>query len=359
MSAPFITFKLFRFGARKQTNPFRTVQLPYIDEGRIPLKPLLKQLRLENAYLWDGNNVLLLVHDGEWSYHKFNSNGTYCLKVTETDSIDRSETFSSVSLETVVQDFGLEEEDGKWSFNYDKDVQFPQELQKTLEFMGRRHTLKAENSRRVLIELNILYAVEVVDPSANFLIMDGELGIEITREIQSGEDKPLQRIKYSGPLDFAVGHSQKGEQIPPDTALLITEGKNKTGFAKGFAQVLAQAASIVCIRRNSGRGHGECKSYFMYTDGERWIMGYVRPNPQKEQAMFFGRSRIFDAPVQAPYFDADQCHDLFKRIVGIMKLAYNSTPRNSFANLSPETDVDLFDQATISSELRSLAVDDL
>ena len=83
--------------------------------------------------------------------------------------------------------------------------------------MGKRHTLKAENSLRVLIELNLLYAVETVDPSATFLIMDVEMGIDITREIQYDEDQPLQRIKYSGPLDFALGHSRKGLQIPPES----------------------------------------------------------------------------------------------------------------------------------------------
>jgi hypothetical protein len=260
-------------------------------------------------------------------------------------------------LETVVQDFGLVEEDGNWKFNYDENVEFPQELQKTLEYMGKRHTLKAENSRRVLIELNILFAVEVVDPAASFLIMDGELGIDITREVQYDEDQPLQRIKYSGPLDFAVGHSKKGAQIPPDTALLIFEVKNRMGFEKGFAQVLAQTASIVCIRRKLGRGHGEYKSYFMYTNGERWVMGYVRPDPQDERVMNFGRSEEFTASVKAPYFNVDKCVELFKRIVGLVNLAYNSTPRNSLIGISRTAEIDV-DQAVISAELRALSVGD-
>ena len=72
----------------------------------------------------------------------------------------------------------------------------------------------------------------------------------------------------------------------------------------------------------------------MYTDGERWITGYVRPDPQDQQVMIFGRSEEFTANVKAPYFNAEKCGELFRRIVGLLKLAVNSNPRNSLSSIS-------------------------
>ena len=122
-----ITLKLFRFGARKKTGPFTSIQLSCNAEGKLPLKSFLEQNRLENAYLWDGDIVIQLLYDESefWSIHSFEY-GIYCLKVKETKAIDRSEAFSTVMLDTVVKDFGLVEEDGNWKFNYEDDVQFPQ-----------------------------------------------------------------------------------------------------------------------------------------------------------------------------------------------------------------------------------------
>ncbi|KAI3637391.1 hypothetical protein MIR68_004040 [Amoeboaphelidium protococcarum] len=260
------------------------------------------------------------------------------------------ENFFTVSMDQVIQDFGLEDEDDNWDLHCDgSNVIFPGELEKALTLLSARHTLKAENSRRTIIELNLLFALEEVDKENCFLILDGELKIKVIREvgtIDDDDDDQSQRVEYSGPLDFAIGHSKKGTQIPHDTTLFVVEAKKPSTFEDGFAQVLAQTASAVCIRRKEKRGRDDYKTFWMYTDGERWCMGYVRPDLARKNAMKYGRTALFTASMRD--FNIDNCISVYKRVVQMVRLAYNSTPRNSRADLTEE---DATDSQTIAADI--------
>ncbi|KAI3650597.1 hypothetical protein MP228_004078 [Amoeboaphelidium protococcarum] len=241
------------------------------------------------------------------------------------------------------QRFWLEDEDDNWDLHCDgSNVIFPGELEKALTLLSARHTLNAENSRRTIIELNLLFALEEVDKDNCFLILDGELKIKVIREVGNiyDDDDQSQRVEYSGPLDFAIGQSKKGTQIPHDTTLFVVEAKQKpsTFEHEGFAQVLAQAASAVCIRRKQKRGRDDYKTFWIYTDGERWCMGYVRPDLTRKNAMLYGRTAIYTASMRD--FKIDKCIRVYKRVVQMVRLAYNSIARNSSADLTEEDDTD-------------------
>ncbi|KAI3637837.1 hypothetical protein MIR68_004486 [Amoeboaphelidium protococcarum] len=342
-----VTFDLYRWGARIKKGGY-TTQTVELHNGRLPLKSFLQQNRLENVYLWkDDGNMTLLVYDesGFWSTTTF-ENSSYSLKVKETKDIDRMENFSTVTMDQVIQDFGLEDEDDNWDLHCDgSNVIFPGELEKALTLLSARHTLNAENSRRTIIELNLLFALEEVDKQKQFFILDGQLKIKVIREVgiiddDDDDDDQSQRVEYSGPLDFAIGQSKKGAQIPHDTTLFVVEAKQKpsTFEHEGFAQVLAQAASAVCIRRKNQRGRDDYRTFWIYTDGERWCMGYVRPDLTRTNAMKYGRTAIYSASMRD--FKIDKCINVYKRVVQMVRLAYNSTPRNSRADLTEEDDTD-------------------
>lgn len=88
--------------------------------------------------------------------------------------------------------------------------------------------------------------------------MDRELGVDITREVEFDEYHRLQRVKNSGILDIVVGRSNSRTKILHEPLLLISHCKNSMDFDEGFAQVLAQAASLFCIRRKAKRSLSEC-----------------------------------------------------------------------------------------------------
>jgi hypothetical protein len=341
-----VKFELYRWGAKLKKKGYTTVEVD-CQNGRLPLKSFLQQNRLENAYWWkdNGNLVQLLYDESGLSFNSFDES-VYQLKVKETKNIDRTEIFSTVSMDTVVQDFGLEEEEDNWNLQCNEsDVVLPAELEKALTLLSTRHTLKAENSRRTIIELNLLFALEEVDKDNCFLILDGELKIKVTREIRTDDDV-AQRVEYSGPLDFAIGHSKKGAQIPHDTTLFIVEAKKPSTFEDGLAQVLAQTASAACIRRNEKRGKDDYKTFWMYTDGERWCMGYIRPDLSQSNVMKYGRTTVSTASMRD--FDINDCLKVYKRVVQMVRYAYNSTPRNSLTSLTEEIESD---SLTISAGL--------
>lgn len=80
------------------------------------------------------------------------------------------------------------------------------------------------------------------------------------------------------------------------------------------------------------------RTFWIYTDGERWCMGYVRPDLTRKNAMKYGRTAIYSASMRD--FKIDKCINVYKRVVQMVRLAYNSTPRNSRADLTEEDDTD-------------------
>jgi hypothetical protein len=78
-----------------------------------------------------------------------------------------------------------------------------------------------------------------------------------------------KRIKYNGPVDFAIGHSPVDTRLKHDCALLVVEAKTHAKLGVVFGQALAQAATNFIIRKQEGRGiNGHLKVYWCISDGE-------------------------------------------------------------------------------------------
>ncbi|KAI9011052.1 hypothetical protein BC832DRAFT_320887 [Gaertneriomyces semiglobifer] len=325
MSAHFICSKLFREHARTRTRPYATVKVA-AENGKFALESFLKQERLENVFLWQGEDViqLLIDHHG-FTTTTFNHSETYCLKTKATKSYDRVETFSSVTMATVIGDFNLEMETDTWELPHE-DFSLPPEPTRTFALMSNMRTLRAENWHTI-IELYLLYAMEAADGHPLTILHD-ELTISILREINR-EDMLLERVSYTGTLAFVVGHSAKGNEIPKDTPLLAVEAKRSATFEKALAQAIAQASSMLCLRREKKRAHGDYRTYWICSDGERWVMGFVRPDGD---SIKYGHTSTHSSQI-TKRFKENTCAKIYSMLGVLDRDAQPSTfGRNSFSN---------------------------
>lgn len=330
----FISLELYNYTARKSTSKPRDEVKVCAIEGKIPLKEFMAQRRLESTYLWEGEDVVELYPDEcGLSIVTFEYGKTYKVKTKATQKIDRAVSFSLAGESEVFDDFGLTEEK-PWTIQMTSESKIPAQLSHTLSLLGKLHTLRVENSRRTIIQLLLLYAIDEVD-KGQFLFLDEELSVSTTREVE--KTGSVERVTYKGPLDFVIGHSRKFEKMENDTGLLIVEAKRDCTFEKGLVQVVAQAATLLCLRRNNKRGHGDRRTYWIYADGGRWQIGYVRP---EGDGIVFGKTDVINVSIKP--FKEDEINKIFSLLIFVISEAYKSTPRNSAvvqADEDPDVDV--------------------
>ncbi|KAJ3156621.1 hypothetical protein HDU86_003845 [Geranomyces michiganensis] len=129
--------------------------------------------------------------------------------------------------------------------------------------------------------LDVPDALDSVDRDKELLLVGEEVGVTLVKTIdRTDEELGNEVVRYNGPLDFVVGHipgvRRSTQDVASDAALCVVEAKKSKTFEDGCYQVLAQASTILYHRRNRARGRGAYRTYFAYTDAERWAFEYLR-----------------------------------------------------------------------------------
>ena len=347
---------MFRKGARKRSTPYETLTTNLID-NKLPLRSLLHSKHLSEIWLWDsdGSQITLLYDERDgFSYQNFSNNETYDVKtqpISTEIKITRNESFSKVTLDTVLNDFSLKLETNELKIEPKNPVKsLPGAFLTVLELFEKFSVLHSENSRRSLVEMYTLFAINEVDKNQGFLKLDAELKMTITREINRGGDS-TEFVEYSGPLDFVVGHSMT-DRIPKDTALILVEAKRRATFDEGLAQALAQASTVLSIRREKKRGKNRYFTYWIYTDGEKWCMGYVRPDGENIK---YGKTEEYKASIRNQKEEA--ILELFNYVVELVAMSRMSTPTGSLQDLTPsdgDDDDDDVDREVLVAEINRI-----
>ncbi|RKO92898.1 hypothetical protein BDK51DRAFT_31157 [Blyttiomyces helicus] len=252
------------------------------------------------------------------STFKFNAGQRYDIKADETSAVHRRQAFSTSTLDLVIADFSIEEDSDPCD---------------SISIITASNSMQSESARRTIISLNLSYALHTVDPDAKFLTIAEEINIDVIKEVEY--DGISETVQYKSPADFLVGHSRNtrstAKRTHSDAALLVVEAKSRTTFEAALGQVIAQAASILCYRRNAERGRGAYRTYWAYSDGERWVFGYVRPEGAGRSVRVRKTDEI--KGLLKPGFDKKGCELVFNHVVGL-----RSTARNSLVDLSETGD---------------------
>ncbi|RKO89898.1 hypothetical protein BDK51DRAFT_28470 [Blyttiomyces helicus] len=333
----------FKMAARKRSTPFKQFTVT-LEDARID-RDVFSALKLTSMYIWqdDGRLNMLSFNINNLSTFKFNAGQRYDIKADETSAVHRHQAFSTSTLDEVIADFSIEEDSDPWSMHHPATpYPLPPGLSDSISILAAHNSMVSESARRTIISLYLSYALHTVEPDAKFLTIAEEINIEVVKKVE--HDGISETVQYKGPVDFLVGHSRNArstvKRSHSDAALLVVEAKRRTTFEAALGQVIAQAASILCYRRNAKRGRGAYRTYWAYSDGERWVFGYVRPERDGTSV----RLRMTDEikgllkPGFDKKFDKKGCELVFNHVVGLVSRAFRSTPRNSLVDLSETGD---------------------
>ena len=130
----------------------------------------------------------------------FISGNAYKLRYEIDDTYDESIGFSEAKLGKVAKHFNLSMDE---YFLLEEEyplVDIPNSLFEQLVLLRKRNSLFSEYARRTLISLFLANAIEYADGEGKLLVEE-EMSFSCVLE-DSGK-----RIKYNGPVDFAIGHS--------------------------------------------------------------------------------------------------------------------------------------------------------
>ena len=230
-----------------------------------------------------GAEFCLLYDDDGYSTDKWENGQTYKLRVKGTTSVDIDLPFSEknrekMSVFSVRNDFGIQIDRSPWQFSDDDTlcsfsselITVPPALIETLALYAEFNTQK---SRRSIVSLFLHCAISTVLEGKKKLCIDEETPLSIIRSVERyGERK---NVRYSGPVDFVIGHSKTDRNMPEDSAVMVIEVKKNDTFDDCLPQAMAQAASLLYFRRGMTPPRGLNGSggpiVFIRTDGERWI----------------------------------------------------------------------------------------
>ncbi|KAI8817875.1 uncharacterized protein EV422DRAFT_540305 [Fimicolochytrium jonesii] len=337
------TLRLFRPQQRVRTRPFRTVTIDLVD-GRLPLF-YFEQMGIVSASLWTEDSLRLIGfmppsaslphYNLSLSLQTFTDGASIDVKAEEEPAYSRAEAFSEALPDTIMRDFGLEEDDATWTPAIGS-MPMPSDLTSMLGRHRQRSLLVSESSRRTVISIYLTCALDVVDHDKEHLLVGEEIGVTLVKSVdRTDEGLGKDVVRYNGPLDFVVGHfpgdRRPTQDIASDAALCVVEAKKSKTFENGYYQVLAQASTILCHRRTKARGRGAYRTYFAYTDGERWAFGYLRPRGDR---ILVKRSAIVVGKLKGKIMDVEGCTRVYNHLIALIHRAYRSTPRNSRVDLS-------------------------
>ena len=156
--------------------------------------------------------------------------------------------------------------------------------------------------------------------------------------------KDGKRIKYNGPVDFAIGHSSVDTRLKHDCALLVVEAKTIAKLGEALAQTLAQAATNFVIRKQEGRWvNRHLKVYWCISDGESWRFGYITEGKETNLDVYQANTTTCWFHQRHIKPRKKECSELFSLIVCWVKKAMESSKTTSRRNSGSSDDFDLED----------------
>jgi len=333
--------------APRATKKFETIPMK-IKSGKINVEALLKEYRWQRLYYLEPRALLLRDKDG-WSLDAFISGNVYKLRYEIDNGYDESIGFSEAKIEEVEQHFNLCIPQSFLPEEEYPGVDIPNSLFEQLVLLRKRNSLFSENARRTLISLFLVNAIEYADGEGK-LVVDEEMSFSCILK-ENGK-----RIKYNGPVDFAVGHSPVDTRLNQDCALLVVEAKTVAKLGEALGQALAQAATNFIIRKQEGRGvNGHLKVYWCISNGESWRFGYITEG--KAAATL----DVLQANTATCWFHQqhmipkkEECSKLFSLIVFWVKKAMESSRTTSRRN---SESADGFDLDDLNIEFASASIE--
>ena len=328
------TFQLYSWKAKKR--PFKVITLQ-LDEARIPLKTLLQAENITHLYQIDvDGEICLLADEDGFSVQKWTNGQTYKLRVKSSTSVDIEITFSEkdhekMNILSVRDDFSIKFEKTPWLFSGDS-IEVPVALTQTLALFAQFNTLRLEASRRSIVSVFLHFAISTVSEGKSKLCIDEETPLAITRNVdRNGE---LKTVRYSGPVDFVIGHSKMQSNMPRDAAVMAIETKKSETFDRSLSQVVAQAAALLYYRRGVKPPRGLEGSggpiVFIRTDGERWIFSKMTC---KEGVPIVQHSNEFNLDICQNNIQNDTVQQVFNWITHAITIGRDSSPRASFSQV--------------------------
>ena len=332
--------------APKATKKFETIPVR-IKSGKINVEALLKNYRWKRLYFLEPRALLLHDKDG-WSFDEFSGGNVYKFRYEIDDGYDESIGFSDAKIERVEKHFNLCIGPDFLAEEEYPLVDIPNSLFEQLVLLRKRNSLFSENARRTLISLFLANAIEYADGEEKLLVEE-EMSFSCVLE-ENGK-----RIKYNGPVDFAIGHSPVDTRLNQDCALLVVEAKTIAKLGEALGQALAQAATNFIIRKQEGRGvNGHLKVYWCISDGESWRFGYITEGVGAKLDVQQANTTTcwFHQRHMTP--KKEECSKLFSLIVFWVKEAMESSRTTSRRN---SESVDEFDLDNLNIEFASASIE--
>lgn len=182
-------------------------------------------------------------------------------------------TFSNPGIEPmkVLEDFDVYYKNNNsicwWKIDEETLIDPPVELVKYVKDYFRFSTNRLEKSRRFIIMSFILSALGKVNEEEECgLIIDEEKALSVN----------VKGKKYSGKIDFVIGHSKVIDEIPDDSCIIVLEAKIPKSFDKSIGQLMAQASTTMRIRSQRASGSNKSPIFMIRTDGNKWQFGKLR-----------------------------------------------------------------------------------
>ncbi|KAI8894634.1 hypothetical protein BC833DRAFT_568188 [Globomyces pollinis-pini] len=333
--------------AARATKKFENINVE-IQSGKINVESLLKEYRWKRLYFLEFKTLLQYDKDG-WSLNNaFIGGNVYKLRHEIDDGYDESIGFSDAKIERVEKHFNLRIPQSFLPEEEYPQVDIPNSLFEQLVLLRKRNSLFSETARRTLISLFLANAIEYADGEEKLLVEE-EMSFSCVLE-ESGK-----RIKYNGPVDFAIGHSPVDTRLNQDCALLVVEAKTVAKLGEALGQALAQAATNFIIRKLEGRGvNGHLKVYWCISDGESWRFGYITEGKGAKLDVQQANTTTcwFHQRHMTPM--KEECSKLFSLIVFWVKKAMESSRTTSRRNSG---NVDEFDLDNLNIEFASASIE--
>ena len=317
---------------RRSTKPFATYIMP-LDSGRkFNLRHLLSTINM-HVLIQDSNkeDILIAENDDGKSAKAWMPGGEYTFRAKAEDTIARKHEFSSkMDIFQVYSDFGIVKEESLWLPDIKSIIVLPSNyIVSLIELYGSYDTMRVERSRRFLVTLLMLHALEIVDSKTGTLCIDEETPLNIVKTVINSDGK-AENVQYNGKLDLVIGHSKDGMNMPSDASLLVVEVKAESTFNTSYAQTLSEAASLMHIRKLEKRGkNGSGGPIFMIqTDGERWKFSqlYEEDDGDGDRLLKVQYSDVYSLQIKGEGIE-DTAIRIISWLVYLIGLSKTSSPR--------------------------------
>ncbi|KAJ3091098.1 hypothetical protein HDU96_003137, partial [Phlyctochytrium bullatum] len=270
-------FELYKWKSKSIDKPYRTMHVQLF-HGKAHLVSILQNMQNESAemHLWSENTVVKLDTDPDgYTLLTLEKGKTYKFMVKTAFSVDFKISLSTRrGLHEVTHDFGITTNEAFWNPTL-ATVKIPNYLLRSLSVYSTYNTMLLEHSRRLIVSLLLCAAVDAVESDESAFRRDDRESLCVDEETLFNLVKPVQRggqtlnAKFSGRVDYVIGHSLRGKQMTNDSAVLLIEVKRTETFNSVLPQALTQAATCLEVRKRMRKGTG--KTFFVMTDGQQWI----------------------------------------------------------------------------------------